>query len=285
MKQKEKGVYGLGEESRSWQCVIGCSPKMQCAERCWARRTIARVVECQNMQHPRAEFFRQALTPDLQQWSGRVLLDPKHLEDPLHWRKPALIATAFHGDIARLTPRDKSDIFKVIKCCPQHRFILLTKQPQMICTTWEVLPNVFLGCSVMNQTEADRQRSAMAELVRMGWKTHVWYEPALSAVDWTGWEFTRLIICGGESGEDARPCDVAWIRSTIAWCKAHGVACRVKQLGARPIDSEAGASPVTRENVSALDLQDRKGADPAEWPPDLRVRELPEEMRVGGKRG
>lgn len=69
---KEIGVYGLGEGSRAWQPIVGCDPHMSCAPRCWARKTVARVVECQRMQHPRSEFFQQALTPDGKQWSGKI---------------------------------------------------------------------------------------------------------------------------------------------------------------------------------------------------------------------
>lgn len=46
-------------------------------------------------------------------------------------------------------------------------------------------------------------------------------------------------IIGGESGHGARPCDVAWIRSIIAQCKAAGVPCFTKQLGEAPYDSDA----------------------------------------------
>jgi hypothetical protein len=81
------------------------------------------------------------------------------------------------------------------------------------------------------------------------------------------------VIVGGESGPGARPFDVAWARAIIAQCKAAGVACFVKQLGAKPYDSE---SPIPAENVSRLKLRDRKGGDWAEFTEDLRVREFPE---------
>lgn len=79
------------------------------------------------------------------------------------------------------------------------------------------------------------------------------------------------VIVGGESGPGARPCDVAWIRAIVSQCRAAAVAVFVKQLGGSPRmtlkDWEA-----THTN---LRLRDRKGADPAEWPEDLRVREMP----------
>ena len=92
------------------------------------------------------------------------------------------------------------------------------------------------------------------------------------------------MICGGESGPGARPFNLAWARSSIAQCKAAGVACFVKQLGAVWYDSGAGEgcecfpddTPVGRHRGCHLDFRDPKGGDMAEWAEDLRVREWPE---------
>ena len=243
----KKLEYGIA--TRAWHPVVGCSPHMPCAERCWARKTMARVVECQ--WDRKDSVFRQALTPDLKQWSGKVLIDDAHLNDPLHWRKPALIATGFHGDVGRISVVNLTRPFAVMAASMQHRFIALTKQPQQFVNwarslnghlTYEVTPgvsvsrilpldNVTIGCSVMNQSEADRQRPAMAALAAMGWHTHCWYEPAIGPVDWKGWEFLELLIVGGESGKDSRPMNPTWARNARDWCAAHGIVYRLKQWG------------------------------------------------------
>lgn len=75
------------------------------------------------------------------------------------------------------------------------------------------------------------------------------------------------MICGGESDQQAmkaRPFDIDWAFSTVRQCKAAGVACFVKQLGSAPT---VYGKPFT--------LADRAGADPTEWPEDLRVQEWP----------
>jgi protein gp37 len=82
------------------------------------------------------------------------------------------------------------------------------------------------------------------------------------------------LIYGGESGHGARPNDIAWARSARDQCKAAGVAFFCKQLGAWPVEHNpaaiaAGTSP------RLVNLADRKGGDPEEWPADLRVREFP----------
>jgi len=101
------------------------------------------------------------------------------------------------------------------------------------------------------------------------------------AVDW--------VIVGGESGPNARPCDVEWIRSNVRQCREAGVPCFVKLMGACCVDND----PLSRclwpslTQFKAFDfdvdgrLQDRvvlrdpKGGDIAEWPEDLRVQEFP----------
>ncbi len=74
------------------------------------------------------------------------------------------------------------------------------------------------------------------------------------------------MIVGGESGPGARKCDRRWIYNAVRQCKEAGVACFVKQLGAKShID----------DNGSFLTLKDRKGGDWNEWSEDLRIREFP----------
>lgn len=69
------------------------------------------------------------------------------------------------------------------------------------------------------------------------------------------------VIVGGESGADARPTSPEWIREIVAQCADADVPCFVKQLGA--------------EWARQAKAADKKGGDPAEWPPDLRVRQVP----------
>lgn len=98
-----------------------------------------------------------------------------------------------------------------------------------------------------------------------------------------------LVIFGGESGSNARPCDVAWIRDGLRQCREAGVAAFVKQEGSNVIarstedmgpadfvawDAEHAGEPFPVEGVR-LRLKHSHGGDPSEWPEDLRVREMP----------
>lgn len=69
-----------------------------------------------------------------------------------------------------------------------------------------------------------------------------------------------IVFCGGESGPGARPFDLQWARDLRDHCRAAGVAFHMKQVGARPI---------------GMQVRHPHGADMAEWPEDLRVREMP----------
>ncbi len=76
------------------------------------------------------------------------------------------------------------------------------------------------------------------------------------------------MIFGGESGPNARPCNVAWIRDGVRQCRAAGIAPFVKQLGSFSVE-ERGSQRVR------LLWEDKKGGDMAEWSEDLRIREFP----------
>jgi hypothetical protein len=72
--------------------------------------------------------------------------------------------------------------------------------------------------------------------------------------------------------------DLAWARSIVRQCKAAGVACFVKQLGARPFDGHSHHKQIhhrTTDGNLYLKLADKKGGDMSEWSLDLRVREMP----------
>src|SRR5690606_25954660 len=158
------------------------------------------------------------------------------------------------------------------------------------------LPNVWLGASCEDQQRADERIPLLLDTpaaVRF-----VSCEPLLGPVDFgrvpldpsdpsimrgifnplegggtetaTPWRINWVIV-GGESGpgaRPARPCDVAWIRSIVRECRESDTPVFVKQLGSVPIvDLEF--------TDNRLHLRDPRGADPSEWPEDLRVRETP----------
>lgn len=72
------------------------------------------------------------------------------------------------------------------------------------------------------------------------------------------------VIVGGESGPNARPFPVSAARDVLIQCRKAGVPAFMKQMGAKPV---FGTIPAKLKHV--------KGADPQEWPIDLRVQQMP----------
>lgn len=133
------------------------------------------------------------------------------------------------------------------------------------------LPNVWEGVTVEDQERADE---------RLPGKSPDWIsvEPLLGPIDF-GFDVygAKQVIVGGESGPNARPCDVAWIRDIVRQCREADVRCFVKQLGSKPFDSSTAikVDMASMRSKSGNTLKvNGAGSDPSEWPEDLRVREL-----------
>ena len=76
------------------------------------------------------------------------------------------------------------------------------------------------------------------------------------------------VIVGGESGGKARRFDVTWARSIVTQCRDAGVAVFFKQMGDH-------ATMGGNTEHDRLRFKGHHGADPSEWPADLRVQEFP----------
>jgi protein gp37 len=76
------------------------------------------------------------------------------------------------------------------------------------------------------------------------------------------------VICGGESGKDARTFDLHWARSLREQCQAAGVLFFFKQTGSNAIDS-------SQNHAVNRSLKDPKGGNITELPEELQVREIP----------
>jgi protein gp37 len=109
------------------------------------------------------------------------------------------------------------------------------------------------------------------------------------SIDW--------IIVGGESGGEARPCAVEWVRDIVKQCAAASVPCFVKQMG-KSLDMRfdewvndwmllTDAKKFTLHKPGANRGiwcgVDHKGGDMSEWPADLKVRQFPDTKLVEAK--
>lgn len=242
----------------TWNPVTGCTKVSQGCKFCYAE-TIA-------------ERFRgEKAFPngfDLQ-------LRLERLEEPLKWRKPRLVFVNSMSDLFHEDIPDEfiEQVWKIMEQTPRHTYQVLTKRSgrmrDMCLRRLDLLPNVWLGVSVENHKAMDR----VSDLIKTPAKVRfISAEPLLDdwlpclpnltrvgliKVNWIDW-----LIIGGESGPRARECKLDWIGFGIDSARLIGTPCFVKQLGSR--------------NAKNMNLTDPKGGDPSEWPPEFRVRQMPE---------
>jgi len=138
------------------------------------------------------------------------------VEEADEWRKEAWSMMRQRRDV---------DFFFITKRI--HRFW------DCIPADWgEGYPNVRIGCTVENQQMAEFRMPIFQELpIKV--KTLA-CEPLLEELNLSPWlgEWVDLLIAGGESGQNVRPCHYDWILSLRQQCMKTGVAFTFKQTGA-----------------------------------------------------
>lgn len=219
-------------------------------------------------------------------WGGeRVLTGDANWRQPHRWNRAAGKAGVRRkvfclslGDVFdnQVAVEWRHELWRLIYECNNLDWLLLTKRPQNIMkmlpgarypedptdTDWPEpwpWPHVWLGTTAENQQEYDRRYPA---LLAVPAAVHfISYEPALEPLTIAGREpLPDWIICGGESGQQARPFDVTWARDMRDQCLSANVPFFMKQFGSASV----GVSGITG-----------KGDDPTEWPADLRIRQFP----------
>lgn len=298
-----------------WNPTLGCSLIAPGCRSCYAMRDAYRKQFHPNPKISEAYAGLTQLTNGHPVWTGKVNLMEDRLSIPLRKRKPT---TWFVDSMSDLFHADVPDwfilsVFQHIGKCPRHRFIILTKRHSRMADflsrrRWrnfghspamggdhyvavapgehrdsdsQCLHNVILGASASDQATFDAAIPAMRTLAGGEWNTLWSLEPLLGPINIGKAACASWIIVGGESGPGARPCDTRWIRDIVCQCAAAYVPCFVKQFGAHPISSFTGddvdAGRIADEDTRYI--RDRKGGNMAEWPEDLRVRQMPEVLR------
>jgi len=156
----------------------------------------------------------------------------------------------FHEDIS-FDFIDK--VFHTIAFCPKHIFQILTKRPKRMleyfsqsdyCVGIEHIKNVWFGVSVEDQQTADERiplllqtpaavrflsiEPMLENILLCGFDGKT-YRPWL---DTKAWEcLIDWVICGGESGTNARPMNPDWVRTIRDQCKGANVPFFFKQWG------------------------------------------------------
>ena len=230
------------------------------------------------------------------QWGpGQPRQRTKTWGDPKRWDRQHTAFFAEHGRRQRVFCASLADVFDndvptlwrvelltLIGACDQLDWLLLTKRvgnvKRLLCeaaelahergmpatanliTSWvdgEAPANVWLGATVVDQAEADRDIPKLLQVpARVRFLS---IEPMLGPVDLLpmlehraeqhGDTGVHWVICGGESGPGARPMHIDWPRGLRDQCAAAGVPFLFKQWGEwapydrGAVDSRALASP------------------------------------------
>lgn len=134
-------------------------------------------------------------------------------------------------------PQWRRDLFDLIEPTPNLDWLLLTKRignvPTMLAEVGvdHLPPHVWLGITVVNQEEADRDIPKL--ILAPATIRFLSIEPLLGPVilrpEWL--EHIDWVIVGGESGPGARPMHPDWARSLRDQCAAAGVPFLFKQWG------------------------------------------------------
>ncbi len=153
----------------------------------------------------------------------------------------------------------------------RHDFLLLTKQPQRAVQFGKWLngnwpENVWIGTSITGRASVPR----IAHLAKIPARHRfLSIEPLANDPGLTEAHVKEIVdwmIVGGESDQGSmmgRPFQVEWAESIIDLGAKTDVAVFVKQLGSHP------------QNGQPISLTDTHGGDWAEWPENLRVRQMP----------
>lgn len=260
----------------TWNPVTGCDRTSPGCDNCYAL-TLARRLKA--MGQPKYQRDGDART------SGPGFGLSCHENDlalPLSWRKPRRVFVNSMSDLFHPDVPDAfiARVFATMACAEQHTFQLLTKRARRLAAllgsaafvaqvqaeiekheprtlVWPI-PNLWIGTSIESDTyawRADRLRDTPAAVRFLS------LEPLLGDLPSLDLRGIHWAIVGGESGHNARPMQLGWVRTLKRKSRASGTAFFVKQLGT----SWSAARGHGRSH----------GTDWHLWPLDLRVRNYP----------
>ncbi len=259
----------------TWNPTTGCDRISTGCDNCYAL-TLAKRLKAMGQPKYQSDGDMRTSGPGF-----GIAVHERELDQPLRWKKARRVFVNSMSDLFHADIPDEfiARVFAVMSVADQHTYQVLTKRPQRMAAlvgsstfvemvtahggprsrpmVWP-LPNVWLGTSIENDRyswRADHLRRTPAAVRFLSLEPLVGDVPSLELrdLDW--------IIIGGESGRDARPMLLKWVRALQRRAHAAGVKVFVKQLGT----SWAARTGHGRTH----------GVDLSQWPVDLRERDYP----------
>ena len=202
----------------SWNPITGCTKISDGCAHCYAATLTRRLVAMHNPRYKNG--FNVTVHEDL-------------IELPKKWKTPRKIFVNSMSDIFHESVPDDIilRIFATMNACPQHIFQVLTKRPERLAQlngriNWT--PNIWMGVTIENNKylyRADLLRKCDAKL------RFISAEPLIGEINDINLEQIDWLIVGGESGSQARPMDVSWVRTLRDKAQAEKIAFFFKQWG------------------------------------------------------
>lgn len=204
----------------TWNPVVGCTKISLGCQNCYAERF--------------AERFRGVPGHPFEQGFDLRLV-PRKLEEPLHWKSPKKVfvcsmSDLFHEDIPTSYI---GSVFNIMSRAEWHTFQVLTKRSARLAEfgssiTWP--HNVWVGVTIEHPDYIGRLYdlqciSASVKFVSLEPLLAPLPQIPLNGIDW--------VVAGGESGPNARPMDLNWVRDVRRQCMDFGTAFFFKQIGGR----------------------------------------------------
>ncbi len=280
---------GIAWCDSSWSPWIGCTKVSPGCDGCYAEALDNR------HQYGGAKHWGPGVPRyKTKQWGAPLAWNRQAEKSGKRWTVFPSLCDPFDNEVPEAW---RAEFFRLIQSTPHLTWLLLTKRignaAAMLSDAFlDGCPdNVWIGASVVDQTEADRD---IPKLLRVPCEVHfVSYEPALGPVNFMPWlapevgsvrwlpgkgptpagirevytvaraamkqwepsaAFIDWLIVGGEStqgGHKARPFRAEWARSAIKQCQATAVPVLMKQFGSFVLD----------RNDAGFD-----GCEPDSWP-------------------
>jgi protein gp37 len=228
------GITSIEWTDRSWNPITGCTRVTSGCDNCYAFALHDRrheVFQRDNGVYPNGKPMPKQYAKPF----SEIQLLPQRLEDPLKWQKSSKIfvnsmSDLFHSNVPEEYIRQ---VFDTMERAFWHTFQILTKRPGRLRRLGPQLnwpENVWMGVSIETDDLTPRANALREVPAAIKFLS---CEPLLGPLPSLNLEGIDLVIVGGESGKNARPMDMDWVRDIRDRCQEKEVAFFFKQVGGR----------------------------------------------------
>lgn len=252
---------GIEWTQATWNPTTGCDQTSPGCDNCYAL-VMARRLKAMGQPKYQADGDERTSGPGF-----ALTMHDDALDIPKSWVEPRTIFVNSMSDLFHIDVSDEfiERVFEVMRSTPHHQYQVLTKRSKRLADTASRLDwpaNVWMGVSVENDSYAFRAKHLRTTSAAVKFLS---IEPMIGAVPSLNYRGLDWVIIGGESGPRSRPLEIDWVRDVRDRAHAAGALVFVKQLGTQWARSNGAHG---------------KAHDPAEWPEDLRIREIPARSAV-----